>query len=262
MDVQELVRGVDLRAMAEEAGARFQFDKSSSPCPLHKGDNPTAFHVYRGRDGEMRWHCFTGCRTGGDAVAFVERWLKTDFMGAVAELQRRVGVTPGPGPAARAAEVAVREEVTAPGAVWQQRAMGMIAYAQDQLWMNGDVAMAYLENCRGLTEDSVGLWGLGWNPRDWWDDPARWGLEGGKKVWLPRGLVIPGWRNDELWYVKIRRPLGDDMVRYGLAEPGPVALPGVKYAGVRGCKQTLFGASQAGGRATLVVVEGEFDAML
>ena len=42
-------------------------------CPLHGGDNETAFVVYPGRDGRQRWHCFTGCQTGGDALDFVMR---------------------------------------------------------------------------------------------------------------------------------------------------------------------------------------------
>lgn len=257
MDVQGLIRAVDLRALAEEAGAKFQFNKNSSHCPLHGGTNPTAFHLYRGRDGEMRWHCFTGCQADGDALAFVQRWQRVDFAGAVAELERRVGAAPpapAPGPA-------LREEPTAPDQAWQERAMAFISYAQDELWTRRSQAMAYLIRRRGLMEDAIGAWGLGWNPRDLWDDPARWGLEG-KRVWLPRGVVIPGWRDNGLWYVKIRRPLGADMDLYGLAEPGPAPLPGMKYANVRGGRQTFFGECRLAGRATLVVVEGEFDAIL
>lgn len=40
------------------------------PCPLHGGDNPTAFTVDRGRD---LWYCFTRCNTGGDSLALAWR---------------------------------------------------------------------------------------------------------------------------------------------------------------------------------------------
>ena len=39
------------------------------PCPLHNGDNPTAFRADLGRG---IWHCFTSCG-GGDAVALIRK---------------------------------------------------------------------------------------------------------------------------------------------------------------------------------------------
>jgi hypothetical protein len=95
-----------------------------------------------------------------------------------------------------------------------------------------------------------------------WDDERKYGLGENKRLWLPRGVVIPGWRNDGLWYVKVRRPLGDDVTAYGLAGSLPPAYPKMKYASVRGGVQTLFGESHLQARPALVVVEGEFDAML
>jgi hypothetical protein len=56
--------------------------------------------------------------------------------------------------------------------------------------------------------------------------------------------------------------LGDDVAAYGLAGSLPPAYPKMKYAGVRGGVQTLFGESHLQARPALVVVEGEFDAML
>jgi DNA primase len=37
-------------------------------CPLHQGDNPTAFHA-----NANVWHCFTGCSRGGSIIDFVAR---------------------------------------------------------------------------------------------------------------------------------------------------------------------------------------------
>lgn len=42
-------------------------DQLIGPCPLHGGDNPTAFRVHLGRN---LWHCYTGCG-GGDVVELV-----------------------------------------------------------------------------------------------------------------------------------------------------------------------------------------------
>ncbi len=73
--IRSLLQQIDLRALAEEAGTRFgRGPHPSSCCPLHAGsDNPTAFHLYRGSDGIMRWHCFTRCPHGhndGNAIGF------------------------------------------------------------------------------------------------------------------------------------------------------------------------------------------------
>lgn len=39
-------------------------------CPIHHGDNPSAFVVNCRRN---LWHCFTGCQTGGDLIELVRR---------------------------------------------------------------------------------------------------------------------------------------------------------------------------------------------
>jgi hypothetical protein len=85
LDVDLLLSRVNLTALAESAGAKFgrSGQEQRSTCPLHKGDNPTAFSVYTGQDGRERWHCYTRCDTDGDAIDFVRRWRGLDFIAAV-----------------------------------------------------------------------------------------------------------------------------------------------------------------------------------
>ena len=45
-------------------------DKLIGPCPIHGGDNPSAFVVSISKN---LWYCFSGCRAGGDVVDFVRR---------------------------------------------------------------------------------------------------------------------------------------------------------------------------------------------
>jgi hypothetical protein len=126
-------------------------------------------------------------------------------------------------------------------------------WAQQQLWAGDDnPGLAYLR-CGGLTDETIRHFGLGWNPKEVWSDPHRWGLEGGKKIWLPRGVVIPGQVTGDLWYVKVRRFDG-----YGAP-----ATEEPKYPQIRGSKLALFGADDlcADGRP-LLLCEGERDAML
>jgi DNA primase len=56
----------------------------SGPCPLHRGDNPTAFRVHLDRGV---WHCFTACG-GGDTVELVCRIENCSYAEAARHLYR------------------------------------------------------------------------------------------------------------------------------------------------------------------------------
>ena len=258
MDTRDLLQRIDLRALAVSAGAKFPSMKNSSACPLHKGNNPTSFHIYTGSDGIPRWHCFTGCRRGGDAIGFYMAWQGVDFRTAVRELQELAGNPPA---IATTSTAPAPDKGLAPSEKWQARCQDFLRFAQDELWGNTE-ALRYLTEMRGLNTMTIGSWGLGYNPRDVWDTEAVYGLDAGKRVWLPQGIVIPGWRDDALYYVKIRRPIGEDMLACGFTPTRPDLLPNVKYASIRGGRQVAFGETHLAQRSVLVLVEGEFDAML
>lgn len=261
VDINELLTHIDLRVLAEAAGAKFNGRGKSSACPLHRGTNPTAFHIYRGEQGVDRWHCFTGCQTGGNAIDFYMRWRDVDFRTAVAELEAWVGnVRQLPAVTAAPAAVSAPSPEQPPGQKWQNRCITFLKFCQDELW-NCEPAITYLTKHRGLTHKTIGQWGLGWNPNDAWDDAAEYGLDS-SRIWWPQGIVIPGWRNDALWYVKIRRPLGIDFDACGLGVNGQVPNQKAKYMSVRGGVKALFGESHLANRKVLALTEGEFDSML
>lgn len=58
------------------------------PCPIHGGDNPTAFVVDTQR---QLWHCFTGCQKGGDIFDLVRAIDGLSFPAAMAYLEHRAG---------------------------------------------------------------------------------------------------------------------------------------------------------------------------
>ena len=76
---------VNLEDLVQQAGAKLQRSGGElrGQCPLHKGDNPTAFVIYTDPHGQSRWHCHTKCDAGGDTIDFVQRWQGLNFMGAV-----------------------------------------------------------------------------------------------------------------------------------------------------------------------------------
>jgi hypothetical protein len=98
---------------------------------------------------------------------------------------------------------------------------------------------------RGLTGDTILRWGLGWHGKDQWREPEQWGLNGGKKVWLARGVVIPWTVEGRTWHVKVRRFDGKP-----------------KYVRVRGGRPALFGLDFLTGKRAVVICEGELDAVL
>lgn len=71
-------------------------DSLSGPCPLHGGDNPTAFRVDLRRG---LWHCWTACG-GGDIVDLVRRVHRCSYAEAGRHLARIAAIPPASPPAA------------------------------------------------------------------------------------------------------------------------------------------------------------------
>lgn len=83
-NIESLLVSNDLVAFAERAGAKFRKSGNTyrSHCPIHGGNNPTAFHVWEA-DGKQKWKCFTrGCGQG-DVIDFIETWQQKSFKDAV-----------------------------------------------------------------------------------------------------------------------------------------------------------------------------------
>lgn len=118
-------------------------------CPFHNEKSPS-FYVY-----DDHYHCF-GCGAHGDAITFVMQTEGAAFMEAVERLAAEAGLDV-PKPSAREAE---REQ--------QRRdlhgvaAAAADAYARRLRAAEGTEALAYLRR-RGVSEDSIARFGLGWS---------------------------------------------------------------------------------------------------
>ncbi len=77
-------------------------------CPIHGGDNPTAFVVDCRRG---LWHCFTGCSRGGDIVELVRQLDHCGYRQAAEALAELIGREPRP--------TTHRHPPPAPGAVFR-----------------------------------------------------------------------------------------------------------------------------------------------
>jgi len=142
--------------------------------------------------------------------------------------------------------------------LWRQKAGALVEWAHQNLLKNSAV-LSWLETERGLTLDTVKRCKLGWNPSALFRERKDWGIpdelnKNGrpKKVWIPVGLVIPGFNSaGNLTRIKIRqpddqRPADNDTWK--------------RYAELSGSQREFvyFGEN----RQALIVVESELDAIL
>ena len=118
-------------------------------CPFHNEKTPS-FYVYE--DG---YHCF-GCGAHGDAISFVMQSQGLGFMEAVESLAGEAGLeVPKPSPEAAEAERRRLDlsDVLARAADFFQARLRL---------PEGRAGLEYLRN-RGLSEETIGRFGLGWS---------------------------------------------------------------------------------------------------
>ena len=215
-------------------------------CPLHEDRNPS-FCVEGGR---RWWKCF-GCGEEGDAPALVMKLNGVAFpeaVRAVAELSGIVTASVGsPRPRPPASPTASKPDPTASPPPERSSglpltdALALVTEAAGRLWTpEGGKALAYLRG-RGLGDETMRAARLG--VVESVSIPTR----EGDRCYQARGVVIPWLDGDRLALVKIRQPEG--------REP--------KYAEAFRDRPRVYPdpAVIEPGRA-LVVVEGEFDALL
>ena len=121
----------------------------------------------------------------------------------------------------------------------------MVERAVESLWSpQGWRARDWLHE-RGLADETLRAYSIGYISGDRYDDPAAWGLDG-KKIWLPRGVALPWIETDgTIWGVRVRRPAGKP-----------------KYWSIKDSVLAIFGARHIVGRRTAALTADEFDAML
>lgn len=223
----------------------------AGPCPGCGGRD--RFRVWpTPREGRPGYWC-RDCGKKGDALRYRIDFHGDTFPQAVAYYGGDGHALPGHRPTAPrpAARPAPAPDADMPGPAWQAKATAFVAEAQAALWGDtGTKARAYLHG-RGLTDETIAAAQLGYCPGDAnggdqrYEPGQPWGLAADKRIWLPRGVVIPATAAGAVWYIKIRRPAADP-----------------KYVHVAGGKPSLYLADKAQGKPDAFAAEGEFDALL
>jgi len=153
-------------------------------------------------------------------------------------------------------------EAIPPAEKWVQRATKLVEYAHEQLLSAPD-QLTYL-SARGLDLSAVRRYRLGWNPADIYRERSSWGLptetnaQGKpKKLWIPRGLIIPSYSTDQIERIRVRRTNEDleaDRQRNPEKEP-------LRYYAIPGSGNDIAVIGDPAARA-VVVVESDLDALL
>ena len=232
-----------------------------APCPFHQ-EKSASFHV---DDRKGFYYCF-GCHAKGDAISFVRETENVGFMEAVEILAREVGMTlPKQDP--RAQEKADRRseltEVMELAVRWFR--------LQLKTGAAGD-ARRYLAQ-RGLTEDALAHWEIGFAPDAWqglWD--ALRGKGVAEDLILDAGLAKPstkGGKPYDTFRGRIMFPIRDAQGR-AIAFGGRAMDPEDKAKYLNSPETLLFDKGRslynlrhartaAGSGRPLIVAEGYMD---
>jgi len=234
----------------------------AGPCPWCGGTD--RLHIWPEDD---RWKCLgydegrNGCGKGGDAI----QWLRDKRGLTFQDAADLVGKPTGDHSTGILHHSTVAPTLKAPEPVdhptgrWQDRAWSFLNWTQEQMDTESGGKAEHWLAMRGLNASTVHQAGIGYCPEDTYTDRAGWGLEPEasrygklKRVWTPRGIVIPWTFGGHIWRIRFRRPLTCAQAAKGEA----------KYIQLPGSANGLYGARELATGKAAVLVESELDALL
>ena len=257
--IDEILERVDLVALVSRHVELKKSGKSfKGRCPFHQ-EKSASFYV---TPELKRFKCF-GCQAGGDAIAFVQRYLGKTFVDAVRDLAREAGV-----------DLAAAEDPSARERQHLREVTDLaLEHFKSQLWhpSEGRLAREALA-ARGVGEETARSFGLGWAPEAW----SRLGdlllARGLLEFGINSGLVQRRTRGEGAYdvfrgrlMIPIRAPDGR-VVAFGgrllVGDQGPKYLNS-KESRLYNKSETLYGLDRARDevrrRKSAVLVEGYFD---
>ncbi len=140
-----------------------------------------------------------------------------------------------------------------PPSLWQKRAQAFLEYTHKHIFAVPSAQTFLIE--RGLSDVTIKEARLGWNLKDIYRAREAWGLSSElnektgkpKKLWLPKGLIIPSQVSGHVIRLRVRRPEPDRFGRY-------IVIPGSDT------KPFILGCTGKG--KPQIIVESELDALL
>ncbi len=258
--IEEIRERVDIVALVQRHGVELKKSGRSYKglCPFH-GEKSPSFYVFPEKKG---FKCF-GCQAGGDAISFVQRLMGKPFVDTVRDLAKELGID--------------LDASVDPGQVEKQQVKEATDFAarhfQQRIWdpVVGQHAREYLHG-RGLTDELIKAFGLGWAPLAWSELADGLQVQGLLAFGERAGLVSPRQRGEGYYdmfrgrvMIPIRSPEGRVIAFGGRLLDGD---DGPKYLNSRESKlynksDVLYGVDMARDeirrRKSAVLVEGYFD---
>lgn len=210
-----------------------------------KGRNSDRFHIWPDQGRYGTYWC-RQCGKAGDAIKYLVDHDGMNFKAACAHLGLHPDVL---GPKTDRVPTGWQPQAaTNPAEIWADHAKKFVDWCYDRLIERPD-ELAWL-SARGIGIDMVEKYRLGWNPAHAWREGSAWGVTMDKKadgkfkkLWLPRGLVIPMIdAAGKVLRLRVRQPDG---------EPRYLVIPGSSR------EPLCSGESDA-----VFIVESELDAIL
>lgn len=166
---QQVIDLADLVAIADQAGAQLKRSCGEwrGKCPIHGGDNKTAFVVYQGGD-RMRWKCYTHDCGGGDVIDFVAKWRNIEPKAAYEWLGGGSTLTPQEAARMAAEQLVKAEFYEAKKRAEYEQALEELHHARawERYYQNlaaSDTAREIWKG-RGISREWQDYWALGYNP--------------------------------------------------------------------------------------------------
>jgi DNA primase len=263
MNLLDILKSRNLKPQTKKA----KTNEYCSPCPKCGGND--RFVIW---PDENRWYC-RHCDEGGNLVNF---FMIIDGMNEQQALEQyficqgksitdatdaaRLAIKKQAGDPQRTYTAIRREKKAAThtkksskvdAQAWLEKAAALVEWAHKQLLSNQE-QLDWLHNERGLSLETVKRCKLGWNPTTLYRDRNEWGLSESlhkvtgkpQKLWIPGGLIIPGY------------DAGGNLARIKIRTGGDI-----KYVLLSGSE---IGAAFYGDRSlqAFAVVESELDAIL
>ena len=142
LDIVDVISGY---TSLSRAGQRYK-----APCPFHQ-EKTASFMVYPERQS---WHCYGACSGGGDVFTFVMQIENIDFAETLERLAQQVGITLS------------EHNKNNPKKALLDINEGLNTFFKELLLSNqGSEAREYLFG-RGISEDSIATFELGYSPKD------------------------------------------------------------------------------------------------
>ena len=145
---------------------------------------------------------------------------------------------------------------SSPADVWREKAEKLVAEAMERL--PGEApAMRWLA-ARGIDRETIDKFRIGWIDKNIFRPRESWGLETvlkddgktPKKLFIPRGIIIPSFSDAGVYHLQVRRPKAD--IDESKGQKKYYIIPGSKPMAMMSCR----------GKKAYVIVETKLDAAL